>query len=96
MLNQENIQTVCTQLPECVHTSLNTQADTHRTVYYWNDGSLYWLLEGEDARTAERYETYGQTFKTKVPNNWSDEQITAHLQTVCTQSEECVRTPAHG
>jgi hypothetical protein len=64
-------------------------------VYYWNDGSLYWLPEGDEARTAERYETYGLTLKTQVPTDWTDEQITVHLQTVCTQSPEaCAHTHA--
>lgn len=83
--------TVCTQPTECVHTPTHTQ---ERTVYYWNDGSLYWLPEGDEARTAERYETYGLTFKTQVPTDWTDEQITTHLETVCTQPAECVHTSA--
>lgn len=90
----ETQTTVCTQLSECVHTPTHTQ--THlKTVYYWNDGSLYWLPEGDEARTAERYETYGPTFKTQVPTDWTDEQITAHLETVCTQPPKCVHTPTH-
>lgn len=84
MLNETTPTTVCTHPP---HTPNNVQSEM-QTIYYWTDDGLYWLKEGDEARRIERFEIYGETFKVELTADWTDEQITAHLQTVCTQSPE--------
>lgn len=98
MLNETTPATVCTHPTDRVHTPTHTQNNAQsqmQTIYYWTDDGLYWLKEGDEARRIERFEIYGETFKVELPADWSSEQITAHLQTVCTQSPEaCAHTHA--
>ena len=99
MLNETTPATVCTHPTDRVHTPTHTPNNTQpamQTIYYWTDDDLYWLPEGEEARRIERFEIYGTTYKAELPSDWSNKQITAHLQTVCTQSPEvCAHTQAH-